>query len=142
MVDYRIVNKYILSFSDKFLKDFELEKKSFIFWVQKYITDYYLVSKPQYYSVNIWNTIIKFHKIDIEENNKSSQKAKRVIVFFLLNSPEWINTIYPAFSFSTQEEKVYNSKLKNPEFVKKLRLKLEKYNSINNENIVELIKND
>jgi hypothetical protein len=30
MVDYRIVNKYILSFSDKFLQDFDLEKESFI----------------------------------------------------------------------------------------------------------------
>ena len=138
MVDYRIENKYILNFSLKFLADFEIEKDSLIFWIKKYITDFYLTSRPQFYSVNIWNSIIKFHKIDIEENNKSAQKAKRVIVFFLLNTPDGINTIYPAFSFSTQEEKIYNSKLKTPDFAKSLRLKLEKYNSINNEYKIEL----
>jgi hypothetical protein len=31
MVDYRIINKFLLSFSDKFLKDFDLEKESFVF---------------------------------------------------------------------------------------------------------------
>ncbi len=89
------------------------------------------------YSVNMWDYIIRFHKIDLEENNKSSQKSKRVIVFFLLNTPEWINTIYPAFAFSTQEEKIYNKKLKETTFVKSLRLKLEKYNK-NNENNIEI----
>lgn len=138
MVDYRISNKYILSFSNKFVSDFELEKESLIFWVRKYIKDFYLTNKPQLYSMKVWNNIIRFHKIDVEENNQSSKKAKRVIVFFLINTPEGINTIYPAFSFSTQEEKVYNSKLKTPEFVKTLRLKLEKYNNINNENLIEL----
>lgn len=138
MVDYRIVNKYILSFTDKFLNDFELEKESFIYWIKKYITDFYLTSRPQFYSVKVGNDIIKFHKVDITENNQSSQKAKRVIVFFLLNTPEWINTIYPAFSFSNQEEKTYNSKLKTSDFVKTLRWKLEKYNSTKNENNIEL----
>ena len=89
------------------------------------------------YSVNMWNYIIKFHKIDVEDNNKSPQKAKRAIVFFLLNTPEWINTIYPAFAFQTQQEKIYNKKLREKDFVKNLRLKLEKYNK-NNENNIEL----
>lgn len=61
MVDYRIVNKYILSFTDKFLNDFELEKESFIYWIKKYITDFYLTSRPQFYSVKVGNDIIKFH---------------------------------------------------------------------------------
>jgi hypothetical protein len=89
------------------------------------------------YSVRVWVDIIRFHKIDIEQNNKSSQKSKRVIVFFLMNNPSWNNTIFPAFSFSTQEEKTYNSKLKTQSFVKSLRVKLEKYNSFN-ENMIEL----
>jgi hypothetical protein len=89
------------------------------------------------YSIRVWGSIIRFHKIGINQNNKSPQKWKRVIAFFLLNTPKWINTIYPAFVFSTQKEKVYNSKLKNPEFVKSLRLKLEKYN-FSNENNIEL----
>lgn len=137
-MDYRFTNNYILSFSDKFIKDFEIEKQHLIEWVKKYITDFYLTWKPQFYSVKVWESIIKFHKIDIKDNNKSSQTWRRVIVFFLLNTPQWINTIYPAFSFSTQEEKVYNSKLKTPNFVKSLRLKLEKYNS--SENIEVVIK--
>jgi hypothetical protein len=125
----------LLSFSDKFLKDFDLEKESFVFWVKKYINDFYILNKPQLYSIKIWNNNIRFHKIDIESNNQSWKKSKRAIVFFLLNSPDWINTIYPAFAFSTQEEKIYNSKLKNPDFVKSLRLKLEKYNALNENNI-------
>lgn len=137
MVDFRKENEYFLSFSNKFLEDFWINKENFIYWVKKYINDFYLTSRPQYYSVNIWKDIIKFHKVDVEDNNKSGQKAKRIIIFILLNTPEWKNTIYPAFAFSTQEEKVYNQKLKTPNFVKTLRLKLEKYN-INNENLVKL----
>lgn len=137
MVDFRKENKYFLSFSEKFLNDFEIEKETFINSIRKYIFDFYLNFKPQYYSVNIWNNIIKFHKVDMEENNKSKQKSKRIIIFILLNTPNWKNTIYPAFAFSTQEEKIYNKKLKSSDFVKTLRLKLEKYN-INNENIIEL----
>lgn len=45
MVDYRILNKYFLSFSDKFVSDFELEKESLIFWVKKYINKWFLFNK-------------------------------------------------------------------------------------------------
>jgi hypothetical protein len=50
--------------------------------------------------------------------------------------PEGKNTLYPAFAFSTQEEKTYNSKIRTPEFVKSLRQKLEKYNKNNEHNVV------
>lgn len=137
MVDFRKDNKYFLSFSDKFLVDFELDRDIFLNSIRKYIFDFYLNFKPQFYSVKIWESIVKFHKVDAEENNKSKQKAKRIIIFIVLNSPDWKNTVFPAFAFSTQEEKIYNKKLKNAEFVKTLRKKLEKYN-LNNENIIEL----
>lgn len=137
MVDYRVENKFLLSFSNKFLKDFDLEKEYFVFWVKRYINDFYLINKPQLYSIKIWSNIIRFHKVDLETNNQSSKKSKRVIVFLFLNHPDWYNTIYPAFAFSTQEEKIYNSKLKNPDFIKSLRLKFEKYNT-SNENNIEL----
>ena len=137
MVDYRFTNKYILSFSNKFIDDFNLEKESLIFWINKYLTDFYLMNKPQMYSIKVWNSVIRFHKIDIQNNNQSSQKDKRVLVFFLLNNPSWVNTIYPTFCFWTQEEKTYNSKLKTQNFVKFLRLKLELYN-ISNENNIEM----
>jgi len=135
MVDYRNENKYILSFSNKFLKDFSINKIDFINWAKRYVNDFYLRNRPQMYSIKIWNIIIRFHKIDIVWNNKSTQKWNRIIVFFMLNNPKWVNTIYPAFSFSTQEEKIYNQKLKNIDFVKSLRNKLEKYNNKNENNI-------
>lgn len=137
MTDYRKENKYILSFSDKFCIDFDIDKDNFVLSVKRYIKDFYLTSRPQMYSLNMLDYIIRFHKIDMEDNNKSSQKWKRIIVFFLLNTPQWINTIYPAFAFKTQEEKIYNKKLKEVDFVKSLRLKLEKYN-IHNENNIEI----
>jgi len=34
MVDYRNENKYVLSFSNKFLKDFDVNKNNFINWVK------------------------------------------------------------------------------------------------------------
>lgn len=135
MGDYRFDNKYVLSFSNKFLSDFDLDKSLFIEGVRTYVRDFYLTNRPQMYSVNIGDTTIRFHKIDLQENNKSSQKWKRAIMFFVLNSPSGINTLYPAFVFPTQEEKIYNQKLKTAEFTKSLRLKLEKYNSANEYNI-------
>jgi len=138
MIDYRKENKYIISFSNKFLLDFCLDKENFIKWIKKYVNSFYLKNKPQMYSLKIWDFIIRFHKIDIAWNNKGVQKWNRVIVFFVINNPNWFNTIYPAFAFSTQKEKIYNQKLKTIEFVKSLRLKLEKYN-IQNENNIEFV---
>ena len=71
MTDYRLENQYILSFSDKFLKDFDLEEDSLVLGVEKYIQNYYLPNKPQLYSVKIGDAIIRFHKVDIESNNQS-----------------------------------------------------------------------
>jgi len=97
MVDYRYENKYILSFSNKFLKDFRVNKIDFIDWVKRYINDFYLKNRPQMYSIKVWEVIIRFHKIDVVENNKSNQRWNRIIVFFMLNNPDGINTIYLIF---------------------------------------------
>lgn len=137
MINYKKDNKYLLSYSTKFIKDFNLNHINFIEWIKIYIKDFYLKNKPQMYSNKVYNWIVRFHKADIKDNNKSSKKAKRVIVFFILNEPNWINTIYPAFCFWTQEEKIYNIKLKSKNFVKELILKFQKYNK-NNDNIIEI----
>jgi len=111
-MNYKIQNKYFVKIPNEFLLDFKINGKDLFDSIEKYLKFNYLQNKSKTYKIkidnNVFNTVI-FHKIELSENNKSSKKSKRVLIFILLNKPDWINTIVPIFSFSTQEEKKYTT---------------------------------
>jgi hypothetical protein len=121
-MNFKIKNKFFVKIPKDFLNKFWLEKNNLRNSIKDYIYNFYLQDKQKTFksSLSNWEKII-FHKIQVNENNQSSKKAKRVLIFILLNNPEGINTIFPIFSFTTQEEKKYTTQyMKNKTFVKKL----------------------
>ena len=130
---FKFQNKYFVKIPKDFLSDFQIDGNELFNAIRKYIKYNYLQNKAKIYKVQInnnnLNTVI-FHKIEVSENNKSSKKSKRVLIFILLNKPEGINTIVPIFVFSTQEEKKYTTQfLHTKEFVYKILRNFWKYKS-------------
>lgn len=130
-MNHKFTNKFFLKIPNEFLLEYKIEENILIKWVEKYINNYYLQNKQKTYKVNmnndIFNSVI-FHKIELSDNNKSPKKSKRVRILILLNKPNWINTIFPIFVFSTQEEKKYTTKLLHTkDFVYKVFRDFEKY---------------
>ncbi len=121
-MNFKIKNKFFVKIPKDFLDHYWLDENNLRNSIKDYIYNFYLNNKQKTFKVFINNSEkIIFHKIQVNDNNKSWKKAKRVLIFILLNNPEWINTIFPIFSFTTQEEKKYTTQyLKNKDFVKKL----------------------
>ena len=121
-MNFKLTNRYFVKIPKDFLDKFWLDEENLKNSIKNYIYNFYLQNKQKTFKVDLsnWEKII-FHKIQVSENNKSSKKSKRVLIFILLNNPRWINTIFPIFSFTTQEEKKYTTQyMKNKNFVKKL----------------------
>lgn len=130
-MNYKFTNKYYLHIPKDFILEYNINWDFLFNSIEKYINHNYLQNKTKTFKVkldnNDFNNVI-FHKIELVDNNKSSKKWKRVLIFILLNKPNWINTIFPIFSFDTQEEKKYTTKLLHTkEFVYKLFRKFNKY---------------
>jgi len=130
-MNYKFINKYYLKIPKDFLLEYNINWEKLFNSIEKYISFNFLQNKSKTYKVklndNNFNKVI-FHKIELNNNNKSSKKWKRVLIFILLNQPNWINTIFPIFSFNTQEEKTYTTKaLHTKEFIYKIFRKFNKY---------------
>jgi hypothetical protein len=132
-MNHKTDNKYFVKIPQRFIEDFNIDWEKLFLSIQKYIISKYLQNKSKTFKVNIQDenlSTIIFHKIELSENNKSSKKSKRVLIFILLNKPNWINTIVPVFSFSTQEEKKYTTKLLHTkDFIYKTLRNFWKYKS-------------
>ena len=105
-MNFKEKNEFFLKIPKDFLENFSIEEKILKNSIKDYIYNFYLNNRQKTFksSLSNWEKII-FHKIQIKDNNKSAKNSKRVLIFILINNPEWINTIFPIFSFTTQEEK-------------------------------------
>ena len=128
-MNFKLQNKYYLKVPKIFLDNFWIELDNLEKSVKEYIYNLYLKNKQRTFKASLWNNEnIIFHKIQVSENNKNWKNAKRVLIIILINNPDWINTIFPIFSFSTQEEKKYTTQyLKTKDFVKKVLNNFSKY---------------
>jgi len=131
-MNYKNVNDYYVKIPKNFLLEYNIEWDLLFDSIEKYIIFNYLKNKSKVFKIKMnknWKTII-FHKIELNSKNKSAKKHKRVLIFVLLNKPKGVNTLFPIFSFNTQEEKKYNSKLLHTKkFVKKLFSNFSRYES-------------
>ena len=130
-MNFKFKNRYFIKIPKDFLDNYKLDINNLKNSIKDYIYNFYLQNKQKTFksSLSNWEKII-FHKIQVNYNNKSSKKSNRVLIFILLNNPEWINTIFPIFSFTTQEEKKYTTQyMKSKDFANKLINDFWKYSN-------------
>jgi len=148
----KIENKYYLKIPSIFLEKFWIDPYQLKLSVKDYIYNFYLKNKQKVIKTSLqsWEKI-NLHKIQVSDNNRSWKKSKRVLIIILINNPRnGINTVFPVFAFSTQEEKKYTTQyLKTKEFWDIVLRNFKKYkdssdinwNKINETLWIELINN-
>ncbi len=125
--DRRFTKHYILKYSRKFLKSYNLTAKNLQDDILHYLEYCYFTRQEKFLkaTINKWDSIW-YHKIETTLQGQNRRHGGRTLAFFIIHDSDTKAYITPVFFFSAQEEEAYTTNmLTSPQFGKRLLQKLE-----------------